>query len=101
MERRSSALRCGDFLNCPGRCGSRLLVAVGIVVAFVLCWIVFGFGSLLGPKMAFAYFLGVTFTIGLGVGLMTLVFYSNRSGQDDAVRDAAVERQDPAPRPKS
>ena len=74
-----------------------IVCSVGIMAAFALCWIAFGFGTLLGPKLAFAYFLGVTFTVGVGVGLMTLVFYSNRSGQDDAVQDAAAERQDPMP----
>ena len=96
-----SGQRCGGFSSCPGRCGSPIVCSVGIMAAFVLCWIVFGFGSLLGPKLSVAYFLGVTFTVGVGVGLMTLVFYSNRSGQDDVVQDAAVERQDPASRPKS
>lgn len=33
-----------------------------------------------------AILLGVVGTIGLGVGLMALSFYSNRSGADDAVR---------------
>lgn len=33
-----------------------------------------------------AIFLGVIGTLGLGVGLMALSFYSNRSGADDAVR---------------
>ncbi len=74
----------------------------GVVAIVALCWIGFGFGSLnLDPTATFAAVLGITLAIGLGVGLMTLVFYSNRSGQDDAVRDKTVDRQDPAPPPES
>jgi hypothetical protein len=32
--------------------------------------------------------LGIVFAIALAVALMTLVFYSNRSGMDDLVGDA-------------
>ena len=39
-------------------------------------------GGLSGHGIA-AVVLGVTFSVLLAVGLMALVFYSNRSGQDD------------------
>jgi len=82
----------------PVRFAAGCTAAVVAIVA--LCWIVFGFGSLgLDPTATFAAVLGIALAIGLGVGLMTLVFYSNRSGQDDAVRDETVDRQDSAPRP--
>lgn len=68
--------------------------AAGVVVFVVLCWIVFGFGSLgLDPTATFAAVLGITFTVGLGIGLMALVFYSDRSGKDDAARGEIVERK--------
>ena len=45
-----------------------------------------------GPSMPangyIAMTLGVVFSLAVGVGLMTLVFYSNRHGYDDAVHDA-------------
>ncbi|HTY67033.1 MAG TPA: hypothetical protein VMH36_10310 [Alphaproteobacteria bacterium] len=70
-----------------------------VVAIIALCWVVFGFGSLgLDATATFAAVLGITLAIGLGVGLMTLVFYSNRSGQDDAVRDKTVDHENPAPR---
>lgn len=70
-----------------------------VVVIVALCWIVFGFGSLgLDATATFAAVLGITLAIGLGVRLMTLVFYSNRSGQDDAVREKTIDPQNLAPR---
>lgn len=84
----------------PVRFGVGCAAAVVAIVA--VCWIVFGFGSLnLDATALFAALLGFILMIGLGVGLMTLVFYSNRSGQDDAVRDETVDREDPAPRPEN
>ena len=72
-----------------------VMALAGVVAIVALCWIVFGFGSLgLDPTATFAAVIGITLTVGLGVGLMTLVFYSDRSGQDDAVRDKTVARRD-------
>lgn len=61
------------------------LASVGAILAIlVLLWAVNGFstGGLSGHGIA-AVVLGVTFSVLLAVGLMALVFYSNRSGQDD------------------
>ncbi len=72
------------------------IVCVAAVVAIVaICWIVFGFGSLgLDATATVAAMLGILFTVGLGVGLMALVFYSNRSGQDDVASAKPLERTD-------
>lgn len=45
----------------------------------------------------FALILGVIFTVGLGAGLMFLVFYSHRRGYDDRIGDGEdqSERKDP------
>ena len=61
------------------------LACVGAIVALLaLLWASNGFtmGGLSGHGIA-AIVLGVTFSVGLAVALMALVFYSNRSGQDD------------------
>jgi hypothetical protein len=61
-----------------------ILCAVAVAAIVAICWVVFGFGSLgLDPTAMVAAILGITLTVGLGIGLMALVFYSNRSGQDD------------------
>ena len=58
---------------------------VGIVALAGICWAVVG--SLgLDPGVIAPLILGITFTVGLGVGLMALVFYSNCSGQDEGAR---------------
>ncbi len=38
------------------------------------------------PHITFALFLGVVATIAVGVGLMALVFYSDRSGHDETIQ---------------
>jgi len=66
---------------------------VGIVAIAGICWA--AVGSLdLDPGIIAPLILGITFTVALGVGLMALVFYSNRSGQDDGVRVERFERND-------
>jgi len=66
---------------------------VAILVLIAIAWVVFGFGSLgLNTSATIALSLGILLTAGLGVGLMALVFYSNRSGQDDLVQRSARER---------
>jgi len=56
--------------------------AIGAVL--VLAW---AFGGIdtegVSPSGVVALILGAMFTVLVGVGLMALVFYSNRSGQDD------------------
>jgi len=63
---------------------------VGVLaLAFGLIWLADGFvdlGLSLNGKIALA--IGITATAGLGFALMALVFYSERSGADDAVHDA-------------
>lgn len=63
------------------------LACVGAIVAVLaLLWASNGFstGGLSGHGIA-AIVLGVTSSVLLAVALMALVFYSNRSGQDDQV----------------
>lgn len=72
------------------------IICLGALAALIaLCWIVFGFGSLnLDPTATFAAVLGIGFTVLLGVGLMALVFYSDRSGQDDIASATPLDRDD-------
>jgi hypothetical protein len=63
--------------------------ATGIVSLLALIWALTGFGGLgLDATATVGAVLGIVFTIALAVGLMTLMFYSNRSGMDDLVADA-------------
>lgn len=48
-----------------------------------------------GFHVNFAMVLGALGTIGVGVGLMALTFYSSRSGADDEVKTGGPD--DPAP----
>jgi preprotein translocase subunit SecF len=61
------------------------LICIGAIVGvLVFVWALNGF-DLAGISTAglIAVILGTTFTVLVAVGLMGLVFYSNRSGQDD------------------
>jgi hypothetical protein len=63
------------------------LICIGAIVAVLaVLWASNGFsaGGLSGHGIA-AIVLGTTFSVLLAVALMALVFYSNRSGQDDQV----------------
>ena len=65
---------------------------VGMVFAvLLLIWASGGFAGpgLTGNGLA-AMLLGVVISTGLGVGLMALVFYSNRSRQDEAVHNVGL-----------
>jgi hypothetical protein len=67
----------------------RFAIAASAAVLFILVFIAaFARLNLFGAGLHanLALFLGVAGTLGLGVGLMALSFYSNRSGADDAVR---------------
>lgn len=67
------------------------VAAVAAVLAGL--WLAGGAEELdLGLHGFLALGLGIVFTAGLGIGLMALVFYSNRSGRDDA---ANHERRKP------
>lgn len=65
-----------------GALSSAILFAIIIALGFASRLEVFNAGFHVG----FALVLGVAGTILLGVGLMALSFYSDRSGADDAVR---------------
>lgn len=61
----------------------------GIALVYLALWAVGTFNdSGLGVQGVVALTLGTVISVGLGVGLMALVFYSNRSGQDDDVSTA-------------
>ena len=62
------------FLIC-----SALVAAVVTVFAMAMRLDIFS----AGPHVAFAMFVGVFFTIVLGVGLMALAFHSDDAGIDD------------------
>jgi hypothetical protein len=68
-----------------------LLASVGFVLlAVLLFWAIGGFGELgLSGKGFVALSLGSLFTAGLAIGLMALVFFSDRSGRDDETNRAA------------
>jgi len=66
-----------------GRIAAGLLVAVAAAIAAVSRPEIFGAGF----HVNFALVLGVLGTIGLGVGLMALSFYSDRSGADDEAQN--------------
>ena len=59
-----------------------LAVVVGVVAVVANLWIGVG-ASQISVAGWLAMILGVLVTLALGVGLMTLVFISNRQGYDD------------------
>ncbi len=60
-----------------------------IAVVYLALWALGEFSdSGLGVNGIIALTLGTILTIGLGVGLMALTFYSDRSGQDEDVNGA-------------
>jgi hypothetical protein len=60
--------------------------SVLISIALLILWALTGFADLgvTGHGLV-ALILGIVFTTALGIGLMALSFYSDRSGQRDAV----------------
>jgi hypothetical protein len=72
---------------------------VGMVaLVVVVLWIMNGFHGLgLAPPVLAALILGTMGATGLSVALMGLLFYSDRSGIDAAVRDASTEEAARAP----
>jgi hypothetical protein len=73
-----------------GKVGLGTIIALVILVGLLLLAIVFmavGWNAPAGgEKMSvagwIAMILGIIATLALGIGLMTLMFYSNRSGRD-------------------
>ena len=59
-------------------------MGLGVVVWTLRLWIDLGEVEISGHGI-FAIVLGVLLSLGLGVGLMFLVFYSSRRGHDDDV----------------
>ena len=69
----------------------RFMASVGFVVLGVLLfWAIGSFGELgLSGKGLVALTPGFLFTAGLAIGLMALVFFSDRGGRDDETNRAA------------
>ena len=61
------------------------LICIGaIICVLTFVWALNGFDLAgISPAGLIAVVLGTTFTVLIAVGLMALVFYSNRSGQDE------------------
>ena len=57
-------------------------MVIGIVIWTLRLWIGLGEVEISGHGI-FALVLGVLLSLGLGIGLMFLVFYSSRHGHDD------------------
>lgn len=63
----------------------------GIVVIGVAVWLMTGIGALdLDPVAQVAVVIGLTATVALAVGLMGMMFYSQRSGHDDLQDDEII-----------
>jgi hypothetical protein len=62
-----------------------------IVAVILVTWALGGFTGMSGAGDV-ALILGIAVTLALGIGLMTLVFYSSRSERDEAVRGAGEAR---------
>jgi hypothetical protein len=72
------------------------LASIGAALAIV--WAVNGFSGLgLDTNGVIALVLGMIFTSALGVGLMALVFSSNREARDQAAYDAGKPHDGPPP----
>jgi len=86
----------------PAEAIGRIVAATAaFIVAVVLAtWALGGFAGLSGAGDA-ALILGIAVTLALGVGLMALVFYSSRSEQDEAVRDATAWRATAGAKPSA
>jgi hypothetical protein len=66
-----------------------IATTTAIMILLGLIWALTGFGGLgLDATATVGAVLGIVFTILLAVALMTLIFYSSRSGMDDRVADA-------------
>ncbi len=82
-----SALTMWRQLPWPARFATGTATAIMVLLAVV--WALTGFGGLgLDATATVGAVLGILLTIALAVALMTLIFYSNRSGTDDLIADA-------------
>jgi len=73
-----------------------ILICLGVVVLFLLGAWGLGWLDALGnnPNIAIAAGLGILISSALGAGLMALIFYSNRSGADDAAARSQRDFED-------
>lgn len=70
--------------------GFLVACAGAVIVVLSILWALTGFASLGISGHGFAaLILGSVLTTGVAVGLMALIFYSNRSQQDEVVHHAA------------
>jgi hypothetical protein len=76
--------------------GFIITCVAAIALVLGLIWVGGGFSGYGADRsMVLAVVLGILFTSLLGVGLMALVFYSNRSGRDrDVARSGVLENRD-------
>jgi len=72
------------------------LVSAGMIgLGFLAFWAANGFADWgLDVQGAIALVVGAILLAALGVGLMALMFYSDRSGRDDEVRDIKPTKED-------
>ena len=69
-----------------------LLTALTTVISFfALRYVVAWQGLTMSIHGEIAMSLGVFFTMGLGIALMLLIFYSNRSGHDAKAHDLRID----------
>lgn len=71
--------------------GIALLIGMGAVLVFAIAYAWKFWVRLSGVEMGVhgwtAMILGAVFALALGIGLMFLIFYSNRKGYDEIERD--------------
>lgn len=65
---------------------------LAVIVVLIVGVAAFGGFAGLGSGGAFALVFGIAASLGLGIGLMALIFYSSRSERDEAVHFAAARR---------
>ena len=70
----------------------------GIAAVLVVAWLAGGFARVgLDGNIVLALMLGIFFSSLLGVGLMALMFYSDRSGQDAQAHAVLLDDDELAP----
>jgi hypothetical protein len=70
----------------PARIVATMIAVVAAVIALTAyTWVQMGGTFAISWHGILAMVLGVGLSLALGIGLMALVFYSNRSGHDDEV----------------